>query len=416
MFCKKCGARINDEDNVCPKCGVSLDTQLSNESTKNLEDEFEELLKPDVQTTTNEDIIWQEAPEVGTINLPTDSSSEVNNSQEKVANNIIPSMSSEKTVKDVVETESAPQSAEEKTTQTKIKETVESKDDVSVTSKESESAEEEVTAEIEEPVEEIETETISTEVVEDDIVVDDMIMDDFILDDSSEVVFEDLNAESTEEIEIQDEVIEPVVEDVPESDDVGVIEPEIEEEVEEEIIEEEVSEPVVEDVPESDLGEEVVEPDGDVPESDLGEDVVEPDVDVSESDIVEPKTEDLTPETSVENESELLVTEEIESESSVSDNVEEDVIQPESEPKVIGSMSQSENEYTFTVDDEDDDEDIKSKFNKKLTSDDELDEFDYDLDENVNNLTSKFTTVIIIILILVIAVIIATLLFQNLGL
>ncbi|MBE6493084.1 MAG: zinc ribbon domain-containing protein, partial [Methanosphaera stadtmanae] len=220
MFCKKCGARINDEDNVCPKCGVSIDTQLSNESTKNLEDEFEELLKPDIQTTQSEEIIWQEAPEAGIIDLSTDSSIETDNSQEKVTNNIIPSMSSEKTVENVVETKNSPQSTEE-TTKTEINEinkTIQSNDDVPVPPKESESSEEEVTAEINETVEDVETETISTEVIEDDIIVDDIIVDDFILDDSSEVIFEDLNAESTETVEVQEEVIEPVVDDVQESD------------------------------------------------------------------------------------------------------------------------------------------------------------------------------------------------------
>ena len=57
---------------------------------------------------------------------------------------------------------------------------------------------------------------------------------------------------------------------------------------------------------------------------------------------------------------------------------------------------------------------IESKFNKKLDEDDELSEVD--VDENINSLTSKITTVLIILLILIIAVVVATFLVQNIGL
>ena len=62
---------------------------------------------------------------------------------------------------------------------------------------------------------------------------------------------------------------------------------------------------------------------------------------------------------------------------------------------------------------DDDSDSIKSKFNKKL--DDELEEFNTDLDENVNSLSSKIVSVLIILLILIIAVVVALSLIQIVG-
>jgi hypothetical protein len=57
------------------------------------------------------------------------------------------------------------------------------------------------------------------------------------------------------------------------------------------------------------------------------------------------------------------------------------------------------------------DEKLESKLN---VSQDELEEFDYDIEENVNNFTSKLVTVLIILLIIIIAVVVGTFLYQNL--
>jgi hypothetical protein len=57
------------------------------------------------------------------------------------------------------------------------------------------------------------------------------------------------------------------------------------------------------------------------------------------------------------------------------------------------------------------DEKLESKLN---VSQDELEEFYYDIEENVNNFTSKLVTVLIILLIIIIAVVVGTFLYQNL--
>ena len=80
--------------------------------------------------------------------------------------------------------------------------------------------------------------------------------------------------------------------------------------------------------------------------------------------------------------------------------------------KSISSTSDQEEQVVKKIVPENKDEDIQAKFNRNF--EDELSEID--VDENINSLTSKITTVLIIVLILIIAVVLATFLVQNIGL
>ena len=82
------------------------------------------------------------------------------------------------------------------------------------------------------------------------------------------------------------------------------------------------------------------------------------------------------------------------------------------EDSILNSMDDTKYESDFTSRDVDRDQDIKSKFNTTLDDEDEI----LDVDENINSLTSKITTVLIIVLILIIAVVVATFIMQHIGL
>lgn len=149
-----------------------------------------------------------------------------------------------------------------------------------------------------------------------------------------------------------------------------------------------------------------------------------PDIDEAKTDIAE---------TSVEEEINESVEEEVNE--PIEEELQEDVLKTEKiveetetapEPKInkivkeespiIKSMSSTSDETEQVVKKivpDNRDEDIKAKFNRTF-EEDELEEID--VDENINSLTGKITTVLIIVLILIIAAVLATFLVQNIGL
>ena len=82
-----------------------------------------------------------------------------------------------------------------------------------------------------------------------------------------------------------------------------------------------------------------------------------------------------------------------------------------SDSKIKSSISSALSRKEEYVEDDSFVEKLESKLN---VSHDELEEFDYDIQENVNNFTSKLVTVLIILLIIIIAVVVGTFLYQNL--
>ncbi len=81
--------------------------------------------------------------------------------------------------------------------------------------------------------------------------------------------------------------------------------------------------------------------------------------------------------------------------------------------KILKSVDTKSYEDELKTVEDDRETAIKSKFNTTFGTEDEE---DLDVDENINNLTSKITTFLIILLILIIAIVVATFLLQRIGL
>ena len=275
----------------------------------------------------------------------------------------------------------------------------------------------------------------------DDFVVDDSIV---ILDETPEIIEELPEVEETTQVPEVEVPKETVVEEVPgveETTQVHEVEvpketvveevPVVQEEVVEEamIVDDVVKESIVDNevTPEEALFEENFFEE----ESDIDEPIIEP-IETPIMEEVQTKLEEIA-----KTEEKLESTEETIIEKDTADKTElasgvavagaavagaaaraKQATTYESEKTVDDTIIKSIDETTLdkenlkTVDD-DRDLAIKSKFN---TSFDDEDYEEGAVDENINSLTSKITTVLIILLVLIIAIVVATFLLQQIGL
>ena len=270
------------------------------------------------------------------------------------------------------------------------------------------------------------TDDFNNSSVNDDEVID--IFDDFVVDDS--IVILDETPEIIEEVpEVEETTQVPEVE-VPKETVVEEV-PVVQEEVVEEamIVDDVVKESIVDNeiTPEEALFEENFFEE----ESDIDEPIIEP-IETPIMEEVQTKLEEIA-----KTEEKLESTEETIIEKDTADKTElasgvavagaavagaaaraKQATTYESEKTVDDTIIKSIDETTLdkenlkTVDD-DRDLAIKSKFN---TSFDDEDYEEGAVDENINSLTSKITTVLIILLVLIIAIVVATFLLQQIGL
>ncbi len=275
----------------------------------------------------------------------------------------------------------------------------------------------------------------------DDFVVDDSIV---ILDETPEIIEEVPEVEETTQVPEVEVPKETVVEEVPEVEETTQV-PEVEvpkETVVEEVpvVQEEVVEEamIVDDVVKESIVDTEVTPEEALfeenffeEESDIDEPIIEP-IETPIMEEVQTKLEEIA-----KTEEKLESTEETIIEKDTADKTElasgvavagaavagaaaraKQATTYESEKTVDDTIIKSIDETTLdkenlkTVDD-DRDLAIKSKFN---TSFDDEDYEEGAVDENINNLTSKITTVLIILLVLIIAIVVATFLLQQIGL
>lgn len=306
--------------------------------------------------------------------------------------------------------------------------------------------EEPVADEIVEPV------TTTEEVVAGDVVIGDVVIGDVIGDDVVDI-FDDYVEEEpvTPTVEKTAEPItetQPIVEETTKVEENNVPEPVTQEELEEVKIEAEpivtptvekpvVDEPIIEEANESiietedntEIGD-IIKESSDSTEED--KDVVDiesllqdikgtndkeeiPDISEVKANIAKTRVEEESTEPIVEEiQEDTIKTESIVEDTSVTSEPEIKKIVEEESPviKSISSTSDQEEQVVKKIVPENKDEDIQAKFNRNF--EDELSEID--VDENINSLTSKITTVLIIVLILIIAVVLATFLVQNIGL
>ena len=315
--------------------------------------------------------------------------------------------------------------------------------------------EEPVADEIVEPV------TTTEEVVAGDVVIGDVIGDD-VVDIFDDYVEEEPVTPTVEKTAEPITETQPIVEETTKVEENSVPEPVIQEELEEVKIEAEpivtptVEKPVVDEPIIEEANESIIETEDNTEIRDIikeSSDSTEEDKDVVDiesllQDIKGTNDKEEIPDisevkaniakTRVEEESTEPIVEEIQEDTiktePIVEEIQEDTIKTESivedtsatsEPEIkkiveeespviksISSTSDQEEQVVKKIVPENKDEDIQAKFNRNF--EDELSEID--VDENINSLTSKITTVLIIVLILIIAVVLATFLVQNLGL
>ena len=472
MFCKKCGSEISESNETCPKCGTFLNDKFATE-------EYDPLLALDKVENVEDDVIWQEAPlgddaiilnaeNVEKSSEPLIKESNVGGSfveesvekVEKEEKNYNGSMAQglraakstiahpikpRKRIKPKSEP-SKPENSQVITapieeTSIEHSESVESiveevpqmEETIPVSdTMETNIIEETVIEEVEVPKETVvEEEVVVTDdfnnsSVNDDEVID--IFDDFVVDDS--IVILDETPEIIEEVpEVEETTQVPEVE-VPKETVVEEV-PVVQEEVVEEamIVDDVVKESIVDNevTPEEALFEENFFEE----ESDIDEPIIEP-IETPIMEEVQTKLEEIA-----KTEEKLESTEETIIEKDTTDKTElasgvavagaavagaaaraKQATTYESEKTVDDTVIKSIDETTLdkenlkTVDD-DRDLAIKSKFN---TSFDDEDYEEGAVDENINSLTSKITTVLIILLVLIIAIVVATFLLQQIGL
>ena len=279
------------------------------------------------------------------------------------------------------------------------------------------------------------TDDFNNSSVNDDEVID--IFDDFVVDDS--IVILDETPEIIEEVpEVEETTQVPEVEETTQVPEVEVPKETIVEEVpvvQEEVVEEAM---IVDDVVKESIVDNEVTPEEALfeenffeEESDIDEPIIEP-IETPIMEEVQTKLEEIA-----KTEEKLESTEETIIEKDTADKTElasgvavagaavagaaaraKQATTYESEKTVDDTIIKSIDETTLdkenlkTVDD-DRDLAIKSKFN---TSFDDEDYEEGAVDENINSLTSKITTVLIILLVLIIAIVVATFLLQQIGL
>lgn len=301
--------------------------------------------------------------------------------------------------------------------------------------------EEPVADEIVEPV------TTTEEVVAGDVVIGDVIGDD-VVDIFDDYVEEEPVTPTVEKTAEPITETQPIVEETTKVEENSVPEPVTQEELEEVKIEAEpivtptvekpvVDEPIIEEANESIIETEdnteirdIIKESSDSTEED--KDVVDiesllqdikgtndkeeiPDISEVKANIAKTRVEEESTEPIVEEiQEDTIKTESIVEDTSVTSEPEIKKIVEEESPviKSISSTSDQEEQVVKKIVPENKDEDIQAKFNRNF--EDELSEID--VDENINSLTSKITTVLIIVLILIIAVVLATFLVQNIGL
>lgn len=301
--------------------------------------------------------------------------------------------------------------------------------------------EEPVADEIVEPV------TTTEEVVAGDVVIGDVIGDD-VVDIFDDYVEEEPVTPTVEKTAEPITETQPIVEETTKVEENSVPEPVTQEELEEVKIEAEpivtptvekpvVDEPIIEEANESIIETEdnteirdIIKESSDSTEED--KDVVDiesllqdikgtndkeeiPDISEVKANIAKTRVEEESTEPIVEEiQEDTIKTESIVEDTSVTSEPEIKKIVEEESPviKSISSTSDQEEQVVKKIVPENKNEDIQAKFNRNF--EDELSEID--VDENINSLTSKITTVLIIVLILIIAVVLATFLVQNIGL
>ena len=270
------------------------------------------------------------------------------------------------------------------------------------------------------------TDDFNNSSVNDDEVID--IFDDFVVDDS--IVILDETPEIIEEVpEVEETTQVPEVE-VPKETVVEEV-PVVQEEVVEEamIVDDVVKESIVDNevTPEEALFEENFFEE----ESDIDEPIIEP-IETPIMEEVQTKLEEIAKtEEKLESAEETIIEKDTADKTELASGVAvagaavagaaaraKQATTYESEKTVDDTIIKSIDETTLdkenlkTVDD-DRDLAIKSKFN---TSFDDEDYEEGAVDENINSLTSKITTVLIILLVLIIAIVVATFLLQQIGL
>ena len=472
MFCKKCGSEISESNETCPKCGTFLNDKFATE-------EYDPLLALDKVENVEDNVIWQEAPlgddaiilnaeNVEKSSEPLIKESNVGGSfveesvekVEKEEKNYNGSMAQglraakstiahpikpRKRIKpksepskpensQVIEAPIEETSIEHSESVESIVEEVPQMEETIPVSDTMETniIEETVIEEVEVPKETVvEEEVVVTDdfnnsSVNDDEVID--IFDDFVVDDS--IVILDETPEIIEEVPEVEETTQVHEVEVPKETVVEEV-PVVQEEVVEEamIVDDVVKESIVDNevTPEEALFEENFFEE----ESDIDEPIIEP-IETPIMEEVQIKLEEIA-----KTEEKLESTEETIIEKDTTDKTElasgvavagaavagaaaraKQATTYESEKTVDDTVIKSIDETTLdkenlkTVDD-DRDLAIKSKFN---TSFDDEDYEEGAVDENINSLTSKITTVLIILLVLIIAIVVATFLLQQIGL
>ncbi|OED30651.1 zinc ribbon domain-containing protein [Methanosphaera sp. WGK6] len=384
MFCRKCGTELSDKDNFCFNCGTPIpesnaEKTISKEKTiprksKKIVDEFDELLDLNINEISEDNIIWQEVPFDDSIDETIDFNENkskpktkeeavvkkpFNNQKEESISQIKPSKNASelRSTKSTIANPIKPKSRKLKT---------EPKEDSSI-------MEEQVSNNID---------VVSDDILVDDVVVDDVVSDDILVDD---VVVDDV---VSDDISIDDVVVDDVV-----SDDILVDDVVVDDVVSDDIL---VDDVVVDDVVSDDILVDDVVGDNIEEELTVSKDVADIKTASADINIKQETTSKIT-----EN------TDDIDLEELIESDFEEEPIKE----KIVSSDSKSNNTFKQEVSTED--KAIQSQFNKNL--DDELEDYDVDLDENINNLTSKFVTVLIMILILIIAVVVVMTLIQYVG-
>ena len=461
MFCKKCGSELAIDSEYCSKCGTKVENNLS-------EEEYDPLLALDRVETVEDNVIWEEAPlgdesiiinakEGRPVKPVVEEPEQPVEKQETVIKEsmaqglraakstiahpikprkrIKPQTTSPKQPVTPIEEEVIPEIVEpqEETIIEPASEVIESVNEVQT---------EEVVFE-EAPIEEAVDETIEADTI--DVYMDDSeevdIFDDFVVDDSFGII--DESPEIIEEVpEIVEETPEPVAETIepvagtPESEPVvetpsetitETTEPTIDEYMEETVVDDEaVFEPMEEQKlsPEQALFEEKPPIEDSFEEEVIIEEIEEKPI------IKAPVTEKVAEQEPVKEVVEKPITAPTKAQNISKDispapgakvagaaeraetTISDEVITSETESELLKSLESTKiDEKNISPVKDDVDSVIKSKFNSTLDEEEV-----FDVDENVNSLTSKITTVLIIVLILIIAVVVATFLVQNLGL
>lgn len=406
MFCKKCGSEISESNETCPKCGTFLNDKFATE-------EYDPLLALDKVENVEDNVIWQEAP-LGDDAIILNAENVEKSSEPLIKESNVDGSFVEEAVEKIENEENNYKGSVAqglRAAKSTIAHPIKPRKRIKPKSEPSKPENSQV---IEAPIEETNighsesVESIVEEVppMEETIPVSDTMETNII----EETVVEEVEVPKETVVEEVPVVQEEVVEEAMIVDDV----------VKESIVDNEVT-------PEEALFEENFFEE----ESDIDEPIIEP-IETPIMEEVQTKLEEIA-----KTEEKLESTEETIIEKDTADKTElasgvavagaavagaaaraKQATTYESEKTVDDTIIKSIDETTLdkenlkTVDD-DRDLAIKSKFN---TSFDDEDYEEGAVDENINSLTSKITTVLIILLVLIIAIVVATFLLQQIGL